>query len=162
MRKDYQYRVFRIESEYDREREIFSETHEVGNNEASLWANEEAWKRAGFKDRDALMKAVRSLPLEEKVDLLIEEFLETIALRHLSKKMAFSASLGKKVYVSDEEIKDYLKKTYVDGGIEKGSKIRWKVREYGIESVWVNPNRGYPDIFREEFIDTLLKNENMK
>lgn len=79
---------------------------------------EMAWKKSGFKDRDTLLNHVRSLPLEERLDLLTEHFIEDISKVYLQRRQDFMENLGQSVCVSREEILEYAARVYPSFGVD--------------------------------------------
>ncbi len=71
-----------------------------------------ARKRSGFKNRESLEQAVRDLPLEAKVEMLVELNIKELADKLFEEKQDFLLSLGKKTWVDAEESYQYAKKTY--------------------------------------------------
>lgn len=71
-----------------------------------------ARKRSGFKDRESLEQAVRDLPIEQKVEMLVELNIKELADMLFDEKQEFLLSLGKKTWVDAEESYEYAKKTY--------------------------------------------------
>lgn len=86
---------------------------------------EMAWKKSGFQDRDALLDHVRSLPLEARLDLLTEHFLEDISKVYLQRRQEFMENLGQSICVSKEEILEYAAKVYPS---------------YGVDTLWIENN----------------------
>ena len=76
------------------------------------FADEEAWKRSGFKNEEAVEDAVRNLPLEKKVEMLTEIHMKEMAEMHFNEKQEFLLSLGHKTWVDGEESYEYAKKVY--------------------------------------------------
>ena len=73
-----------------------------------------AWKRSGFKNRESLEQAVRDLPIEQKVEMLVELNMQELADKLFEEKQDFLLSLGKKTWVDAEESYQYAKKMYKD------------------------------------------------
>jgi hypothetical protein len=71
-----------------------------------------ARKRSGFKDRESLEQAVRDLPIEQKVEMLVELNIKELADMLFEEKQEFLLSLGKKTWVDAEESYEYAKKIY--------------------------------------------------
>lgn len=71
-----------------------------------------ARKRSGFKDRESLEQAVRDLPLEQKVEMLVDLNIKELADKLFEEKQEFLLSLGKKTWVDAEESYEYAKKIY--------------------------------------------------
>lgn len=84
------------------------------------FADELAWKRSGFKNRESLEQAVRDLPLEKKVEMLVELNMsginpnDSLATMLFEEKQEFLLSLGKKTWVDANESYEYAKETYKD------------------------------------------------
>jgi hypothetical protein len=75
-------------------------------------ANEMAWKKSGFVDSNALKDHVRSLPLEDRLDLLTEYFIDDISKVYLGRKQAFLENLGQSVCVTKDEVLEYAARVY--------------------------------------------------
>lgn len=75
-------------------------------------AEEMAWKKTGFEDREALKEHVRSLPLEERLDLLTEHLIDDIAKIYLQRRMDFIEGLGQTTCVTREELLEYAARVY--------------------------------------------------
>jgi hypothetical protein len=88
------------------------------------FAEKLAWKRSGYKSRESLEQAVRDLPLEQKVEMLIELNMREIADMLFEEKQDFLLSLGKKTWVDAEESYEYAKKAY------KGKEYRIDERDF--------------------------------
>ncbi len=88
-----------------------------------------AWKRSGFKNRESLEQAVRDLPLEQKVEMLVELQMREMADMLFEEKQDFLLSLGKKTWVDAEESYQYAKKIY------KGKDYR--VDEHDFQPVYI-------------------------
>lgn len=73
-----------------------------------------AWKRSGFKDRKALEDAVRDLPLEKKVEMLVEINMKAMAKMLFKEKQEFLLNLGHKTWVDGDELYEYAKRVYTD------------------------------------------------
>ena len=85
---------------------------EITQRQCESWARELAWKRSGFKNYDKLKEALRELPLEEKVDLILEALMSECAAGHFNKKGDFLRSLGHTTWVDGAEVFEYSKETY--------------------------------------------------
>jgi len=89
-------------------------SHVIGQREVRDFTEKLAWKRSGFENRAALEQAVRDLPLEKKVALLVELKMSELAPMLWEEKQNFLLNLGKKTWVDGEEIHEYAEKTYTD------------------------------------------------
>ena len=78
------------------------------------FAEKEAWKRSGFKDAGAVKDAVRNLPLEKKIELLVELNIDDLAELHFNEKQEFLLKLGHKTWVDGDESYEYAKRVYTD------------------------------------------------
>jgi len=78
------------------------------------FAEKEAWKRAGFKDPDAVKEAVRNLSLEKKIEMLTEIHIDEMAEMHFQEKQEFLLKLGHKTWVDADESFEYAKRVYTD------------------------------------------------
>lgn len=87
----------------------------IGHREVSTYTEELAWKRSGFKDRHALEQAVRDLPLEKKIDMLVELKMNELAPMHWKEKQNFLLNLGHKTWVDGEEIHEHAVEIFGNG-----------------------------------------------
>jgi hypothetical protein len=71
-----------------------------------------AWEKAGFENAEALKEHVRSLPLEERLDLLTEHFIDDISKVYLERRLDFIEGLGQSIYVTREELLEYAASFY--------------------------------------------------
>lgn len=84
----------------------------IGQQNVEAYASELAWKRAGFKDYAALRQAVRDLPLEKKVEMLVDLSIHRLAANLFEEKQEFLLSLGKKTWVDGDELYEHAKATF--------------------------------------------------
>jgi hypothetical protein len=73
-----------------------------------------AWKRSGFKNRETLEQAVRDLPIEKQVAMLVELKMSELAPMLWQEKQTFLLNLGHKTWVDGEEMYKYATDTYTD------------------------------------------------
>ena len=92
--------------------------HEITWEDLKRPTEEMAWKKSGFADRDTLLNHVRSLPLEERLDLLTEHFIEDISKVYLQRRQDFMENLGQSICVSREEILEYAARVYPSFGVD--------------------------------------------
>lgn len=85
---------------------------EITHRECEDWAYELAWKRAGFTNYNKLKQAVRELPLEEKVDLILEALMNECAIELFNRKGEFLRKLGHKTWVDGDEIFEHARETF--------------------------------------------------
>jgi len=90
------------------------ERHVIGQREVSNYTEELAWKRSGFNDREALEQAVRDLPIEKQVAMLVEIKMPELATMLWNEKQNFLLNLGHKTWVDGEEMYKYATDTYTD------------------------------------------------
>jgi hypothetical protein len=87
----------------------------IGQREVSHFFTEPlAWKRSGFKDREALEQAVRDLPIEKQVAMLVEIKMPELATMLWNEKQNFLLNLGHKTWVDGYEMHKYAVDTYTD------------------------------------------------
>lgn len=109
--------------------------YDVGWDAAKSKAEELAWERTGFKGPDHVKESARSLPIEEKLEILAEIFADEIARRHFERRVEFQEKLGKNMVVGAQEMIDWLYHTF------KGDdEVEWR-----IETTWVQDSRISPD-----------------
>ena len=104
--------------------------HEVTWQDLKGAAEKMAWKKSGFEDREALKEHVRSLSLEERLDLLTEHFIEDISKVYLQRRQAFMENLGQSICVSKEEILEYAARVYPSFGVD----TLWIENQYHIDA----------------------------
>jgi len=111
---------------------------EVRADAGDDFGNTLAWKRAGFENAEAVYEHVRSLPLEEKIDLLVELNMRNLAKLCFKRKGKFLRKLGQKTWVDSDEVLDHIKKTYT--GTEDTD---WVIHDHNFYGYWVDPNELY-------------------
>ena len=111
------------------------ERFEVDWRAADHWAEPIAWKRVGFKDKDDVKQKVRELPIEEKVDMLVELHIEKLAKKHFRKKVEFLQALGHKTWVDDQEVLEYIKETF-----KSNERTEWVIRPGDFHGKHIDPD----------------------
>jgi hypothetical protein len=112
---------------------------------------EMAWKKTGFENEEDVYEKVRSLSIEERVNLLTEMFIRELATIHLEQKYRFIESLGGSPAVTEQELKDYVAATYRDN-----DEVEWRVDVRGNHYI-------DPEYFRvEEYRDHQRKSRRKK
>jgi hypothetical protein len=112
------------------------------------------WKKTGFKDADAIRDKVRSLSLEERVNMLTEIFIDELATRHLEDKYRFIEGLGGSPAVTEQELKDYVAATYIDD-----DEVEWRIDVRGDH--YIHPERFCSHEYRD-YQRKALRKKNWK
>lgn len=105
----------------------------TGGN-CNIKAEEMSWKKTGFKNFNDIKEKVRDMPLEERVNLLTEIFIDDMAKKHFSRKMEFLRKLGKQTWVEEDEIYEWAKKIYTD--LEE---TEFEIDKLYFDSTFINP-----------------------